>query len=228
MVRGLVALVALGGCGRWGFGSSNPDSATADDAIIDALVTSGCIAPAPADADAFPGTNAACAPWGALIMDFTNVVESAGGLEITSHAGHLGAQGGCIHASAPFDAGGAFVELGNVPPSATSALTGFVIDELGGGGGKFAMYAEAGLLKARDYTTVLLSVPHDPVAMRWLRIRPSSGVEFEASPDGRAWTSIGASPKAPPAMVQVTIYAGVSAAEPAPLTARFEGVNVCP
>lgn len=232
MKRRAAALIStLAACGRWGFGESGvAGGANADGAIdtaLDAAVASGCTDPAAADADSFD-TGVGCGAWGSPIMDFTSAVVSGGGLEITSQAGHAGAQGGCIHASAPFTANGTFIEVGAVPPASTSALTGFVIDGIGGSSGKFAMYAENGLLKARDYVGVMLSPPHDPVAMRWFRLRPTNGVEFEVSPDGRTWTSVGSSPLAPPATVQITIYAGVSAAEPSPVVSRFEGVNVCP
>ncbi len=74
--------------------------------------------------------------------------------------------------------------------------------------------------------TTVAHVPYDPARHRWLRVRELSGtVSYEASGDGRAWTTLGTTPTPPADMTAVTLEIGANSDSPAPETGIFDHFN---
>ncbi|HEX8245522.1 MAG TPA: hypothetical protein VF541_18565, partial [Longimicrobium sp.] len=75
---------------------------------------------------------------------------------------------------------------------------------------------------------VFLTLPYDPQAHRWLRIRELNGtVYWETSPDAGAWTTLYSAP-APFALTAISpgIFTGTYQAAPSPGVVIFDNLNV--
>ncbi|MBA3454447.1 MAG: hypothetical protein H0T42_15255 [Deltaproteobacteria bacterium] len=200
----------------------------ASDAPIDARVIvpvsgTGCTPAAPVTT--FPG-GVACADWmGTLTIDRATVTESGGALSISPSAGAAGAFGQCGRAIV-FDAPGVFVEISDVVDG-VSTFTSVGLSAFGPI--VYSMSVRNDILVFQHTLGTITTIPYDPVAMRWWRMRPiTGGVLYETAPEASAWTVRATSSVPSSEMTDVQLFGGVGAAEPAPGTARFETVNVCP
>jgi hypothetical protein len=64
---------------------------------------------------------------------------------------------------------------------------------------------------------------------RWWRIRPlADNLVFETSANGFTWDQFGSMGGVPTGLAQLRVVATTPMAEPAPGSARFESVNMCP
>lgn len=189
------------------------------DGSIDAPVSVGCVDPG--NGTTFPNGQP-CNNWGSMFNSNAQVQNAGGRLTVTP-AANMVTFGGCVHAAVPFDAPGVFVELERVVDGA-SARTRL---ELAGTG--VTLGVEGGMLVARAADVVIASAPFSVVSMRWWRMRPAgAGVRYETSSDGMTWTLFASSATGAPAMAPIRVVGETTAGEPAPGTARFAGVNLCP
>jgi hypothetical protein len=234
-VRWALILVALGGCGRFGFdptgGSMGDDAARGDgaigggdggtDAMTDAPITTGCIAPG--TGCAFPG-GLPCSCFGTAGFVNASLSESGGNLRITPNANTVGAQGSCLRNDTPFGAGGAILEVSQV----VAGAEGLTAMQVGGGSNVFEISVRNGTLIAEDGAGVVSMVQYNPTLMRWWRMRPlNSGVVYEHSPNGVTWAAWGMSTRAPSTAYPFRIIGGTLLGQAAPGFAQIESVNLC-
>ncbi len=199
------------------------DAATADaatDAATDAPPTTGCLDPG--NGTTFPNGQA-CGGWGTAFSSNAMVQNAGGRLAVTPVANEAGALGGCTHVAVPFGPAGTLVQIDRTLTGASSRTrlelqnTGLSIGVVGG------------MMEARVGANLLASVPFDPVAMTWWRMRPvGGGVWFETAPDGLTWNLLASTGAAPPASAPIRVLGETPASEPTPGSARFDSVNVCP
>jgi hypothetical protein len=222
------ALLALCACGRIAFDptqggpaldDSGAEGVTMGDGSSDGNTDTGCVDPG--GGSTFPG-GLPCSNWQANVS-FNNagVAESSGALTITPNANTAGAQGACTKNNVPFGAGGAIVEV-------SAALNGSSITaiQLGTGATALSMVVQNGQLLAQDAGGTRGMVAYS-AQTRWWRIRPANPIVFEYS-DGTRWKPLGTSAQTPQATYTTQLIAGEITAVPAPGTARFESVNLCP
>lgn len=77
----------------------------------------------------------------------------------------------------------------------------------------------------------LASTPYDPVAMRWLRVRPAAAqVALDYSADGRSWTAFAVTvvTQAPTTTIEVSLNGGIYNPVADPGEAEFDNFDVCP
>lgn len=233
-MRWLIVL-ALAGCGRLSFdatgsgdgganggdgGSSDGGGSGTGDATVDG--TSGaCVQPAAFCA--FEGVGP-CSCWGTPSVINAGMSETGGALSITPNANTIGAQGSCTRNNVAFGPEGIFIELSQV----VSGAQGLTALQIGSSPDVFEIDIQNGTISTTDGSNNG-GTSYDPVAMRWLRVRPiATGTTFERSADGRTWTAFYTTGRAASAMYNVRIIGGTIGAEAAPGAARFEGINVCP
>jgi len=254
LIVGLVGLVGLVACGRLNFavpahddagprdGAASNDatadaSATGDGsglsdgvAVIDARIVTavpdtGCFSVAAGQGTAFPG-GSPCSDWAANVATTNaSIAESSGLLTITPNANAAGALGQCSR-SVMFDGPGVFVEVVAVLTSPMSITTLEVQ-----GGGNYNLVVRDGNLLAQDVGSAgtIASAPYVPSAMRWLRIRPVTGmVLFEYSADASAWVRFAMTTHTAPEMVTAVVLGGEGSAAPSPGVAQFAHLGVCP
>ncbi len=212
----LVVGVCVAGCGRLGFdpggGSSGGDGGTA-----------GCLDPG--DGDIFPD-GVPCGSWGMPITNSAEVTQTAGQLKVTPDANTFGASGGCSRTNVMVTSGGAFVEVEQTLNA--SAMTGLTAMQLEYSSVTLRLGVLGGMLDVNDGSNDSTS-PYDPVAQRWWRIRPvDNRMSFEVSADGMQWAQVHELPVVPSGPAQLDVVALTALAEPAPGTAIFDGVDVCP
>jgi hypothetical protein len=179
----------------------------------------------PAISDAFVA-GPACQPWGAQFGGAAVEVED-GGLSITPR-GDGQNSGGCT-ADVPiaFEDGGIFLEV----PRAMPAGHGFVAMQAQGGSPPPTILVADGVLSLRVTDGTIASLPYDPAAMRWWRLRPdhiADTIVAEYAADGFHWSRLGVLDVEPPARITLEISAGVDTVDPTPATARLAHLNVCP
>jgi len=217
-------LLVLAGCGRIGFGApATTDGAGGDDGAHDSVTTFdgsavGCIDPG--DGDPFT-SGTPCSKWGAMVTEMTAVTESSGALLAIPTPTVTDAHGGCTRTATPLTDAGVFVEISRALDNGATELSadGFALS--------IRSQREVALVQPGESSSP--TVPYDPLAMRWLRLRPSGGkVVFEYSPNGRDWTDARTSTAAAPATADVTIGARTPMVEVMPGIAQIEGINVCP
>jgi hypothetical protein len=231
-VRALL-LVALAACHYTHGSASDGDAGSSDardpdgprDAARDALADSTIDA-----APCVPGTivdhfNSAtpCGPWGSPNMSGGAVLaEGTGRLTIVLGTGGT-SHGGCTDPGANAFGAGVFVEITSVAGGTTgyTNLNAYAVSGVSG-----QLVIKGGLL---SMATPLVSVTYDPVAMRWLRLRPTSqGVEGDYSADGVHWTVLATNTGAAPAMIKLDFGAGTDVGETLAGHATFQNLNVCP
>jgi hypothetical protein len=220
-------LLLLAGCGRIGFGApATTDGAGAVDGAHDAsdAITSdgdnaiGCIDPG--DGDPFT-SGTPCSKWGAMVMAQTSLTESSGALLAIPTPTVANAHGGCTRAAVPVTDAGVFVEISRGLDNGDT--------ELSADGFAMSIRSRHELALVEPGEPMSPTVPYDPIAMRWLRLRPSRGtLVFEYSPDGRDWTIARVSTAAAPATAEVTVGTRTPTVEVMPGIAQIEGINVCP
>jgi hypothetical protein len=222
-------LLVLAGCGRIGFGAPatiDGESGAAEAGVHDASAEMssdgasmvGCIDPG--DGDPFT-SGTPCSKWGSMVMLQTALTESSGALLAVPTPTVADAHGGCTRTAVPFTAAGVFVEISRPLTNGDTELSA----------GGFAMSIRSGQMLAlvEPGESTSPTVPYDPFAMRWLRLRPSNGrVAFEYSPNGTAWTIARTSTTPAPADADVTVGARTPNVEVMPGVAQIEGINVCP
>lgn len=235
-------LVAVCACGRIGFdpfsggvdptgdgggtdGQGPPDPDGSIDSSVDAsTIISQTTCTPPGNACSFPG-GLPCSCWGTPMMVNAGLSESAGTLTVTPNADTIGAQGSCLRSATPFPAAGAIVEISSV----VSGAQGLTAIQIGGSPDVYQLAVYNGNLIAEDGSGTLITTPYAAVPMRWWRIRPSGGgVIFETSPDGRTWTTLTTSARAPSTSYAVRLIGGTIGGQAAPGSAKFESVNDCP
>jgi hypothetical protein len=190
------------------------------DSLIDGSTANGCVDPG--GGSTFPG-GLPCSNWqGTPVFTNAGLSESAGTLSITPNPNTAGAQGLCSKMNVPFGAGGAIVEVSEVLSGASITAI-----QLGGGATALSMVVQNGLLLAQDGTGTRGMVQYSPTTTRFWRIRPANPIVFEYG-DGTIWKPLGTSAQPPQATYNTQLIAGEITAVPAPGTARFESVNLCP
>ena len=203
-------------------GVDAPTDAVADaqiDATTDAAGTVGCLDPG--NGTTFP-SGAACNGWGTAFST-SAMVQNAGGRLTITPSSNLVTAGGCVHAEVPFAAPGVLAEIDRTVQGA-SART---LLELEGTG--LAIGVEDSTMVARAGGAVIASAPFTLPAMRWWRMRPDAGgVAFEVSADGLTWSLLGRTALAAPATAPLRVVGETLAGEPAPGSARFLAINLCP
>ena len=186
------------------------------DGTIDGIAAAGCIDPG--DGDPFT-SGVPCSSWGTMVAMQTAVTESQGALVAVPTPTVANARGGCTRSQAPLTDAGVFVEIGGALSNGDTELsaTGFAI----------TIASSAMLVLSEASSTTML--PYDPVAMRWLRLRPAGGrIAYEYSPDGQHWTIARISTAPAPAVADLAIDARTPTSNVLPGVAQFEGINVCP
>ncbi len=191
------------------------------DAAVDAMTTVGCTSPG--NATSFP-PGPPCNGWGTAFANNASVQNGGGRLLITPVPAEAAATAGCTHGAVPFGADGVLVEVSQVLAGASSRTR----LELSGTG--LSIGVEGGQMVARAGGATRASVPFVAATMRWWRMRPigGGGVEFETAADGLHWARLATAAGAPPATAPIRIVGDTPSAEPAPGTARIEGLNLCP
>jgi hypothetical protein len=174
--------------------------------------------------DTFDG--AMTCPWGVTF----------GGTYVTSGGGHLTVSppadnfnGGCDAPIGPFADGGIVAEITQVIEGSSYAYTG--IEAFG----TFdtSIQVNDGLLKFEDPSASSLWAQdeYDPVAMRWVRIRPDRGtneIVGEYSSDGKTWALLGTVSTQIPVTVKPTLIGGVAQGAPTITgVAEFSRFIVC-
>ena len=175
-----------------------------DDAHADASLPGLCTATAVDDT--FDG--AMVCPWG-IKFGAATVISGGGVLRIDPPSD--GTSGGCDAPVGPFADGGIVGEITQVLGGSAYAYTG--IQEFG----TFdtSIQVNAGELKFEDPGggTVWGRKLYDPVAMRWVRIRPDradSSIVAEYSSDGMGWMNLGVVATPVPVTVKATLIGGVA------------------
>ena len=225
------AIVVLAGCGRIGFGdvgASADGNGGVHDALDDGSIVPtgdgstalGCISPG--DGDPF-NSSTPCGGWGTQIMTQSCALSESGGmLLVLPTPTVVNARGGCRRTGAALTAAGVFVEISRVLDQGNTEFVAAA------GGASFAMSISSNTI-AFTQNGDAMTRAYDPVAMRWLRMRPSGGkLVFETSRDAHTWTIQRTSTVAVPTMADVTIDAVTPAVVVMPGFAQFEGVDVCP
>jgi hypothetical protein len=171
-------------------------------------------------------------------MNDGGLVEETGG-ELLVHLPDVttASSFGGLSSAAQYDLTGCyvFVEVTGVPDPATEAYTQIVAGFAGPEESYVEVIQDAGAIVAkRIYNsehTYLNSIPYDPVAHRYWRIREAAGSTYwELSPDAQSWTQLASEPT----VVQLSgiiigIGAGAYQVEPSPPgTARFDNLNTPP
>ncbi len=203
------------------------DAAVLDAPIIDAPITDAAIdgaaigCPDPATATSFP-VGQACNGWGTPFRASANVQNGGAGLLVTPNAATAGARAGCDHVAVPFGAAGVLTNVDRVVVGA-GARTRLEL-----GAAAFALGVESGSLVASVGDAMVARRPYQADAMGWWRIRPTAGVVFEVSADGRVWDVVATAPVVPPPSVTIRVVGETVQAVVQPGTARFRSVNLCP
>jgi hypothetical protein len=220
-------LLVLAGCGRIGFGApatidGEPETGEAgvhdasDSMMSDGNSMFGCIDPG--DGDPFT-SGTPCSLWGSMVMLQTALSESSGALLAIPTPTVANAHGGCTRVGAPITAAGVFAEISRPLDKGDTELSA----------GGFAMSIRSAQMLAVVEPGESSSLPYNPLAMRWLRMRPSEGrLVFEYSSNGTAWTIARTSTTPAPATADVTIGTRTPDVEVMPGVAQIEGINVCP
>ena len=179
----------------------------------------------PAIHDAFDGVLPPCQPWGTHFGD-SRVKISSGALEITPRDDGQNS-GGCFSGPAAFDDGGIFLEV----PQAMPAGHGFVALVAQSSSSSPMISAGDGRLELSVPGSSITTLPYDPVAMRWWRLRPdraAGATVAEYAADGYHWKRLGAVDVPPEPRMAIEISAGVDTVDPQPTTARLAHLGVCP
>lgn len=199
---------------------SDATTDAATDAETDAPPNTGCLDPG--NGTTFPNGQP-CNGWGTASANNAMVQNAGGRLAVTPVANAAGAIGGCTHVAVPFGPAGTLVQVDRTLTGASSRTllelqnTGLSIGVVGG------------MMEARVGANLLASVPFDPIAMSWWRMRPvGGGVWFETAPDGRTWNLLASTGAPAPASAPIRVLGETTANEPTPGVARFDSVNVCP
>jgi len=169
-----------------------------------------------------------CVPWGHAYGNAT-VTEMDGALEVTPSTSGAN-DGGCEgDGEVAFEDGGLFVEVAT-PLAPGHGYTGFRIYFTSSPSAQVDV--SDGVLALAAYgERAVAEVPFDPSEMSWWRIRPDrevGGVMAEYSGDGSHWSMLGVLPGEPPSAMRIALYAGTTAEDQAPGTARFRNLGVCP
>lgn len=197
------------------------------------VLSSGCLAlpdrPGPLDgcrndgeiASAFDGGRT-CASWGTA-WGGVSPANVDGRLRFTSTEVEF-RQGGCrVGDPLALPDTGFFVEVTHVPEGGSVSMSA--------GDGSLAIGASNGVLEVYEQFTgeVFGSVPYDPAAMRWWRIRPepdSTRYVGEYSAEARHWTALGAWDMDAPATYQVELSVGLAGGDGR--YGELDNFNVCP
>lgn len=212
---------ALGDGGGTGDGGGSGTGDGGGSGSTDGSTTGACVQPAAFCA--FEGVGP-CSCWGTPSTINAGMSESGGTLTITPNANTIGAQGACVRNNVAFGPEGIFVEISEV----VSGAQGLTALQIGSSPDVFEIDIQNGSINTTDGSNTG-GTSYDPVAMRWLRVRPiATGTTFERSADGMTWTGFYTSGRVASAMYNVRIIGGTIGAQAAPGAARFEGINVCP
>ena len=159
-----------------------------------------------------------------------------GGSYVTSGGGHLtiappydAYSGGCDAPIGPFADGGIAAEITKVITSSSYAYTGIQAF----GTFDVSVQVNDGQLKFEDPSASVVwgGAFYDPVAMRWVRIRPDRAANLiigEYSADGSKWTKVGSVSTTVPVTVKATLIGGVAQGAPTVSgVAEFSRFIVC-
>jgi hypothetical protein len=179
---------------------------------------------------AAPATQA-CQPWGG-VFGTADVEVRDGALTITPTS-IPGSFGGCdsdIEHPIALSAGGIFVEAVAVTPTGHNRA-GLGLD---GGQVRIVLSTFQGRLRLSDVTTnEVASLPYDPVAMRWWRLRPDRMAQrtiAEYAADGYHWSRLGEVDGRPDSVI-VELGAGLESdavIDDSSAVTRFDHLDVCP
>ena len=224
-------LLLLAGCdgvfGLDGVPARPVDAAIVDspDAAPDAAV---CIDGA-ADVERFDDPMATPCPWGFFDHGGFDYTIANGELSLTPMASYPGAQAGCgSFGAVAFGSFGEFIELAQLGGGYS-----YLFFRIQWPDHTFSWLQQSGsAIEYRGPNDMILgSVVFDPVATRFLRMRPDGqSVVAEYSADARTWSVLGVDPTPPPATVTPEFEYGTPGpnGEPNPTTAVIAGINACP
>lgn len=233
MPLGLVAI----GCGRVGFaplaGDGAPGSVDAG-AQVDALERPACgplETPGPYTTDFAQGVPS----WASIYQTAPAQMD----VDTGSLRGRPGVTAGTVYAGLELPVGDyrarrVFVELPTMLNTAGCAQASFVIQDDDVVDEFVEIAQSCGMIELSRWSgatqTQVANLPYDPVAHRWWQLRMQGGMlHGEASPDGLAWTELGA--LTVPAYfddVYVELSAGTYALETAPIgEVRFDELTDC-
>jgi hypothetical protein len=225
-MRRVIALLTCAACGRVGFdpfgdgGGSGDDDGSGSGSGSGSDLPNSCVSPGYGDSfdEAFP-----CNAFGMPIVTNGGLATSNGTLTITPNA-NANAMAGCARPSSAFGAAGAFVEVSQAAPSPSQTV---LVVQVGAKTAGITVQPPFIVYLDPNANTVMTS--YDPTAMRWWRLRPVGGAMYaEASPDGLTWTRFASSSGGFTGTGTVAIYVQSDSTNPAPGTAKVEGIDVCP
>src|SRR5664279_3648112 len=122
---------------------------------------------------------------------------------------------GCTRASGTFLRPGAFVEISQILPPPGQTLLGLSTSSDNAG-----FIALSGMLVYSDTSGTNATLPYNPTAHRWWRIRPvSTGTIAEVSANGTVWTTFAQSALKLGSPVVIAVYAQTDTNDASPGTA---------
>jgi hypothetical protein len=213
-------LLAIAACGRFGFDPAGGLTGDDDGGSGSNDVLAGCLSPGYGD-DFVEITP--CQQFGTPMFTNGSLNVSNGQLTITPNP-NTQTSIGCVRASATFTRPGAFAEISQILPSPgeTTLVVATSSDTAG-------FLAFNGLLAYDDTSGVTASVPYNPTAHRWWRLRPvSTGTIAEVSPNGMVWTTFAQSGLMLGSATTIEMSVQTDDTDATPGTAVIQGIDVCP
>jgi hypothetical protein len=225
----ILVLVAMCACGRIDFATVTGDghiTGSGDDDGddgSDGSAANSCLTPG--YGDSFDEISP-CQAFGMPMVVNGMLTTSSGMLTITPNPS-ANTDNGCVRTNAAYGPAGVFIEMSQVATSpgqtlmvisTASSTWGFEVNALG-----------TTTLSYVDTVIGVVEQPYDPVADRWLRIRPiGNHTQAETSPNGMHWTMFATSPLVPTSPVNIDIYVQTDNTDTNPGTTVIEGIDVCP
>jgi hypothetical protein len=166
-----------------------------------------------------PDLHVACRSWGEP-FGTAGYADDPAALSITS-SGTVPSLGGCASQDVDFLPGGVFVEVLAVPVNGYAAFGS--LDP-----GEPSLTIQDGSIELADAMHDIEIRPYDPVAMRWLRLRPDRAADTsiaDVSPDGVHWTRLADTRVTPPCRVRIQLVGRFASSDPD--VARFANLNIC-
>ncbi len=220
-MRWLGALALLAGCDR-----------VFDIDYVDAGIDSRPDAPPcamPAVSDDF-ASGQACATWGFPFPKPNEPTLASGDLVLAPDPALMQTVGCVSQTPFPFGETGVFVEVDAVGTGDAQYNTLIMWWDTGLTVPTTLQVANGVIAMADRNATQLGMAPYDPIAMRWLRLRPSAtGMQVigDTSPDGIAWTELARESRTAVPMIRAQIQSGTNGATNA-TAMRVASFDVCP
>jgi hypothetical protein len=223
MTRWLGALVLLAGCQEvFSLDHVGPSEAGIDVPIAPRLDASTCAMPVVFDAFE---SGTACSSWG---YPFGTAALANGDLVLLPDA--MGSAGCVSQVPFPFGDAGIFIAVDAVGTGPGQYNSLVLFWDTGLTQPTSIQVQDGGIAMVDRARTMLGSGAYDPVAMRWIRLRPSfdrTEVIGETSPDGIAWKELGHEPRTAPATIRAQLQSGSNSVTSA-TAMRVASFDVCP